>query len=37
MQLLFDSYIAIRDFMELGGPILIVIACTILVMWILIK
>ena len=36
MQLLFDAYIAIRDFMELGGPVLNAIALTILVMWILI-
>jgi biopolymer transport protein ExbB len=33
---LFDAYVAIRDFMELGGPVLYLIAVTILVMWILI-
>ena len=36
MQLLFDMYIAIRDFMELGGPVLNAIALVILLMWILI-
>lgn len=36
MQWLFDAYVAIRDFMELGGPVLIAIALAILVMWILI-
>jgi biopolymer transport protein ExbB len=36
VQLLFDAYIAIRDFMELGGPVLNAIALVILVMWILI-
>jgi len=36
MQVLFDGYTAIRDFMELGGPVLNAIALTILVMWILI-
>jgi biopolymer transport protein ExbB len=36
MQILFDGYVAIRDFMELGGPVLNVIAGTILLMWILI-
>jgi biopolymer transport protein ExbB len=36
MQALFDSYVAIRDFLELGGPILNVITATILIMWILI-
>jgi biopolymer transport protein ExbB len=36
MQLLFETYITIRDFLELGGPVLNVIAVTILVMWILI-
>ena len=30
MQLLFDAYIAIRDFMELGGPVLNAIALVIL-------
>lgn len=32
----FEAYVAIRDFMELGGPVLRVIAVTILLMWILI-
>ena len=36
MQWLFESYIAIRDFLELGGPILAVITGTIFLMWILI-
>jgi biopolymer transport protein ExbB len=36
MQFLVDAYEAIRDFLELGGPVLRVIAITILVMWILI-
>jgi biopolymer transport protein ExbB len=36
MQLLFEAYVAIRDFLELGGPVLNAIAVTILVMWILI-
>ena len=36
MQWLFDAYIAIRDFMELGGPVLYVIAMVILWMWVLI-
>ncbi|PID81165.1 biopolymer transporter ExbB [bacterium DOLZORAL124_64_63] len=36
MQWMFDSYIAIRDFMELGGPVLNVIAFVILWMWVLI-
>ncbi len=36
MQALFDVYIAIRDFMELGGPVLNAIALVILFMWILI-
>ena len=36
MQFLFDAYIAIRDFMEAGGPVLNAIAITILLMWILI-
>jgi biopolymer transport protein ExbB len=36
MNSLFDAYIAVRDFMEMGGPVLYVIAGTILVMWILI-
>jgi biopolymer transport protein ExbB len=33
---LFDAFVAIRDFMELGGPMLNAIAIAILVMWILI-
>ena len=36
MQVLFDFYLAILDFMELGGPVLNAIALNILVMWILI-
>ena len=36
MQWMFDSYIAIRDFMELGGPVLNAIAFVILWMWVLI-
>lgn len=36
MQFLVDAYEAIRDFLELGGPVLRVIAVTILVMWVLI-
>jgi biopolymer transport protein ExbB len=36
MPSLFESYVAIRDFMELGGPVLSVIAAVILVMWVLI-
>jgi biopolymer transport protein ExbB len=36
MGSLFDAYVAIRDFMELGGPVLFAIAGTILIMWILI-
>lgn len=36
MQMLFEGYIAIRDFLELGGPVLLTIAGTILLMWILI-
>lgn len=36
MQTLINSYEAIRDFLELGGPVLRVIAVVILVMWILI-
>lgn len=36
MQHLFDAYIAIRDFLELGGPVLNVISGTILVMWVII-
>jgi biopolymer transport protein ExbB len=36
VPLLYDAYVAIRDFMELGGPVLNAIALTILAMWILI-
>jgi len=36
MQVLVDAYEAIRDFLELGGPVLQLIAIVILVMWILI-
>ena len=36
MQTLIDAYEAIRDFLELGGPVLRAIAILILVMWILI-
>ena len=36
MQFLIDAYEAIRDFLELGGPILRLIGVVILVMWILI-
>jgi biopolymer transport protein ExbB len=36
MQLLYEAYVSIRDFMELGGPVLYAIAFTILLMWILI-
>ena len=36
MQGLIDAYEAIRDFLELGGPVLTVIAWVILAMWILI-
>jgi biopolymer transport protein ExbB len=36
MLWLYDSFEAIRDFMELGGPILRWIAVTIFVMWVLI-
>jgi len=36
MQFLIDAYEAIRDFLELGGPVLRIIAVVILVMWILI-
>ena len=36
MQLIFDAYVAIRDFMELGGTVLVAIALVILLMWILI-
>jgi biopolymer transport protein ExbB len=36
VELLFDTYVTIRDFMELGGPVLNAIALTILLMWVLI-
>jgi len=36
MQALIDAYEAIRDFLELGGPVLRIIGVVILVMWILI-
>ena len=36
MLWLFDSFEAIRDFMELGGPVLRWLAVTIFVMWVLI-
>jgi biopolymer transport protein ExbB len=36
MRWLFDAYVAIRDFMELGGPVLDVIALVIFWMWVLI-
>jgi biopolymer transport protein ExbB len=36
MQALIDAYEAIRDFLELGGPVLRFIAIVILAMWILI-
>ena len=36
MLWLTDSFEAIRDFMELGGPVLRWIAVTIFVMWVLI-
>lgn len=36
MQWLFDAWVAIRDFMELGGPVLNAIAVVILWMWVLI-
>ena len=36
MGFLYDAYIAIRDFMELGGPVLYAIAAVILLMWTLI-
>ena len=36
MQGLIDAYEAIRDFLDLGGPVLRVIAWVILIMWILI-
>jgi biopolymer transport protein ExbB len=36
MQFLIDAYEAIRDFLELGGPVLRLIAVVILIMWVLI-
>ena len=36
MQFLYDAYESIRDFLELGGPVLRVIAVVILIMWVLI-
>lgn len=33
MQFAIDIYEAIRDFLELGGPVLVVIAWTIFIMW----
>jgi biopolymer transport protein ExbB len=36
MQIAIDIYEAIRDFLELGGPILVVIAWTVFLMWVLI-
>jgi biopolymer transport protein ExbB len=36
MQLAIDIYEAIRDFLDLGGPVLVVIAWTIFIMWALI-
>ena len=36
MQILIDAFEAIRDFLELGGPVLRVIAVLILIMWIMI-
>ena len=36
MQILIDAYESIRDFLELGGPVLRIIAVVILVMWVLI-
>jgi biopolymer transport protein ExbB len=36
MQLAIDIYEAVRDFLELGGPVLTVIAWTIFIMWALI-
>jgi len=34
--MLFDVFVAIRDFLELGGPVLLAIAATVFVMWMLI-
>ncbi|HSN72580.1 MAG TPA: hypothetical protein VLT59_13780, partial [Steroidobacteraceae bacterium] len=36
MQWLITSYEAVRDFMELGGPVLSVLAVNLFLMWILI-
>ena len=36
MQWLIDAFVAVRDFLELGGPILTLIGWTIFAMWILI-
>jgi biopolymer transport protein ExbB len=36
MQMWIDAYEAIRDFLELGGPVLRVIAIVIMIMWVLI-
>ena len=36
MLWLIDSFAAIRDFMGLGGPVLVAIAITIFIMWVLI-
>ena len=36
MQFLIDAYEAIRDFLELGGPVLEIIGINIFVLWILI-
>ncbi|MDJ0928502.1 MAG: MotA/TolQ/ExbB proton channel family protein [Gammaproteobacteria bacterium] len=36
MQWLIDAFIAVRDFMELGGPVLTLIGWTIFAMWIMI-
>ncbi len=36
MDFIYDAYEAIRDFLELGGPVLRVIAVVILIMWVLI-
>jgi biopolymer transport protein ExbB len=36
MQWLIDSFVAVRDFLELGGPVLTLIGWTIFAMWVLI-
>lgn len=36
MQYLIDAYDAVRDFLDLGGPVLRIIAVVILLMWVLI-